>query len=50
MRNIHNCYVLVTLYEPERVGVHGEKACSNFNVFCKRFLGTMTIQKICIRL
>ena len=40
MRNIHNCYVLVTLDEPERVGAHGEKTCFNFNMFCKRLLST----------
>lgn len=48
MRNIHNCYVLVTLDKPERVGVCGKEVCFNFKVFCKRLLST--IWKVCIRL
>lgn len=48
MRNIHNCYVLVTLDKPERVGVHGRKVCFDFNLFCKRLLSTNW--KVCIRL
>lgn len=33
MRNIHDCYILVTLDKLERADVHGKKECFNFNVF-----------------
>lgn len=47
MRNIHNCYLFVTLDKLERVGVHGKSVLVLMCFTCKRL---STIWKVHIRL